>query len=222
MTEGKSVTAYRHVTFGEIRVSYTPALDGGGMGFGQAYVPFVREHLGPVDRLLEWCAGPGFIGFSLLAAGLCGTLDLADVNEDTEPAVRDTVRANGLDGRATAHVSDCFAQIPPELSWDLVVGNPPHVNSDDARTDYRRRHSPLIWQDSDWAIHRRFYRQVRDRLRPGGNVILQENHRFSSPDDFKGLIEESGLDHVGVFDCGPGLEDYYFLWSRLPDTGTGS
>ncbi|MEU4685783.1 methyltransferase [Streptomyces xinghaiensis] len=216
------MTAYRHVTFGEIRVSYTPALDGGGMGFGQAYVPFVREHLGPVDRLLEWCAGPGFIGFSLLAAGLCGTLDLADVNEDTEPAVRDTVRANGLDGRATAHVSDCFAQIPPELSWDLVVGNPPHVNSDDARTDYRRRHSPLIWQDSDWAIHRRFYRQVRDRLRPGGNVILQENHRFSSPDDFKGLIEESGLDHVGVFDCGPGLEDYYFLWSRLPDTGTGS
>ncbi|WP_030895545.1 methyltransferase [Streptomyces sp. NRRL F-5053] len=210
------MTPYRHVTVGDIRVSYTPELDGGGAEFGQAFVPFVRAHLGPVDRLLEWCAGPGFIGFSLLSAGLCTRLDLADVNADTGPLVRDTVRANGLHGRAVGHISDCFAQIPRELRWDLVVGNPPHVNSEDAETDYRRRHPRLIWQDSDWAVHRRFYRQVPGRLRPGGNVVLQENHRFSSPDDFKGLVEDAGLEHVGVFDCGPGLEDYYFVWSRLP------
>jgi methylase of polypeptide subunit release factors len=222
-TDGlEGAMTYDHISFGGIRVSYTPELEGGGHQFGQAYVPFVRENVGRVGRLLEWCAGPGFIGFSLLSEGLCDSLDLADINEQAVPVVADTVRANGLEGRVRFHASDCFARIPDDAAWDLVIGNPPHVNSEDAQTEYRRRHSPLIWQDSDWAIHRRFYREVGAHLLPGGSVVLQENHRFSAPEDFKELVEDSGLEVVGVFDCGPGYEDYYFLWSRLAAVGTRS
>ncbi|WP_170198331.1 methyltransferase [Streptomyces chryseus] len=203
-------------------MSYTPELEGGGHEFGRAFAPFVRDVVGRPGRLLEWCAGPGFIGFSLLAAGLCDSLDLADINEHAASAVAETVGANGLDGRVQFHISDCFAHIPAGASWDLVIGNPPHVNSEDTQTDYRRSHSPLIWQDSDWAIHRRFYREVGAHLLPGGSVVLQENRRFSSPEDFTGLIEGSGLEVVGAFDCGPDYEDYYFLWSRLPAVAAGS
>ncbi|MEK8173006.1 hypothetical protein NKH77_40390 [Streptomyces sp. M19] len=92
-----------------------------------------------------------------------------------------TVQANGLDGRVAFHLSDCFARVPPEARFDLVVGNPPHADSRDGDTDYRRRHSPLIWSDAGWEIHRRFYAQVRERLRPGGSVVIQENRRFAEP-----------------------------------------
>jgi methylase of polypeptide subunit release factors len=206
---------YSVVDYGSVRVSYTADLDGGGNDFGQAYVPFVQEHLGPVDSVFEWCAGPGFIGFALLAAGLCRSLDLGDVNPAAGAAVTRTLEQNGLGERVRFHESDCFTQIPGDLRWDLVVGNPPHMNTP-AVSPYQRGHSPLIWQDTAWGIHRRFYRQVRDRLRPGGSVIIQENRHFSGPDDFMRMIGDSGLEVVGDHVCGHGHEDYYFLWSRVP------
>ena len=46
----------------------------------QGYIDYFRETGLHSRRLFEWCAGPGFIGFALLADGLTGTLVLADVN----------------------------------------------------------------------------------------------------------------------------------------------
>ncbi|MFF7656457.1 methyltransferase [Streptomyces sp. NPDC007983] len=211
---------YEYVTYGEhssLTVSYTPGLDGGGNTFGRAYAPFVRQHLAGVRSIFEWCAGPGFIGFSLLAAGLCETLDLGDVNPAAQAAVERTVKENGLEDRVRFHLSDCFTQVPPALRWDLMVGNPPHVNAAAPASEYQHSHSPLIWKDTDWSIHRDFYAAAPRFLNPGGSVVIQENLRFSDPSNFSSMIEESGLETVGVFPCGPKYEDYYFLWSRLPE-----
>jgi len=204
---------YSLVTYGSVQVFYTGALDGGGNDFGRAYVPFVREHLGPVDSVFEWCAGPGFIGFSLLAAGLCASLDLGDVNPEAGAAIARTVEVNHLDGLVRSHRSDCFAEVPTDLRWDLVVGNPPHMNVPAPESDYQLGHSPLIWQDTAWEIHRRFYRQVRARLRPEGSVLIQENRHFSAPEDFRDMINESGLELIGGYECAD-HDDYYFVWSR--------
>lgn len=203
--------------YGPLTVSYTSDLDGGGNTFGRAYEPFVRAHFGRVGSVFEWCAGPGFIGFSLLAADLCDTLDLGDVNPEAGAVVEQTIRANNLRGRAGFHLSDGFAAVPGDRRWDLVVGNPPHVNAAVASSEYQRSHSPLIWRDTAWAIHRRFYAAAAQRLLPGGAVVVQENHRFSVPEDFAPMITASGLETVGAFPCGAGYEDYYFLWSRLPE-----
>ncbi|WP_234042310.1 class I SAM-dependent methyltransferase [Streptomyces marianii] len=138
------------------------------------------------------------------------------MNPDAGAAVGRTIEANGLHGKVRFHLSDGFSQVPDDLRWDLMVGNPPHVNAVAAASDYQRSHSPLIWKDTDWAIHRSFYAKAAQRLRPGGSVVIQENHRFSAPEDFTEMAEESGLEVVGAFECGAGYEDYYFLWSRLP------
>ena len=72
---------YRTVELGGIRVAYKKHLDGGGREFGQDFIPFLRRRAMPRQRrVFEWCAGPGFIGFSLLGHGLAQTLSLADVN----------------------------------------------------------------------------------------------------------------------------------------------
>ncbi|MFI8457300.1 methyltransferase [Kitasatospora sp. NPDC085464] len=211
------MTTYAQARYGPLSVSYTAELDGGGNAFGRAYEPFVRSRFGRVGSVFEWCAGPGFIGFSLLAAGLCDRLDLGDVNPDAGAAVARTVEANDLDGKVRFHLSDGFDDVPGDLRWDLMIGNPPHVNAVAAGSEYQHSHSPLIWKDTDWAIHREFYDAAAERLRPGGSVVVQENHRFSAPEDFTGMAEKAGLEVVGAFECGDGYEDYYFVWSRLPE-----
>lgn len=210
------MTEYLRAEYGPLKVHYAKELDGGGSTFGQAYVPFVRQHFGTVRDTFEWCAGPGFIGLSLLAAGLSENLTLGDVNEAAQRAVARTVEENGLDDRVRFFLSDCFAQVPGGLKWDLVVGNPPHVNAVTPHSEFQLNHSPLMWQDVDWSLHRRFYTETRERLNPGGAVLIQENYKFSQPEEFTGMIQEAGLELVGAFPCGTGHEDYYFLWSRLP------
>src|SRR2546426_1421833 len=66
-----------------------PDLDGGGVSFGQDYPRVLRGiGLGQCDRVFEFCAGPGYIGYSLLAHGFCKQLVLADVNPAAVQAAR--------------------------------------------------------------------------------------------------------------------------------------
>jgi hypothetical protein len=79
---------WRRTAFGGLQISFARHLDGGGPTFGQEFVPFLRSRGMPVQpRAFEWCAGPGFIGFSLLSNGLCQTLCLADINPQAVAAL---------------------------------------------------------------------------------------------------------------------------------------
>ena len=109
-----------------IKVYYSEELDGGGASFGQDYLDFISKNFPPQQRIFEWCSGPGFIGFSLLAKGLCDTLCLADVNPLAVEACQKTIRLNRLEEKAKVYLSDNLKDIPLFEKWDLVVANPPH------------------------------------------------------------------------------------------------
>ena len=49
----------------DIEVAWTASLDGGGRSYGQNFIPVVSKLFGRVGVVHEFCAGPGFIGFSL-------------------------------------------------------------------------------------------------------------------------------------------------------------
>jgi methylase of polypeptide subunit release factors len=184
---------FRTVRYGDICVCYETDLDGGGTTFGQDYVVAVRERFGRVGHAFEFCAGPGFIGFSLLAHGLCDRLTLADVSPAAVRACEETIRRNHLEDRVRVYRSDCLDDIPADERWDLVVGNPPHF--DGSEDDYR---SAIRLIDPNWTIHRKLYRDVAAHLRPGGRVMLQENGHASRPEDFAEMIAGSGLEIVRV------------------------
>jgi 16S rRNA G966 N2-methylase RsmD len=181
---------WRSATFGGIKVSFKTHLDGGGSSFGQDFIPFLRGRGMPkVLRVFEWCAGPGFIGFSILSHGLCDSLCVADINPEAVAACRRTIRVNGLDGQVSAYHSDNLDSIPFTERWDLVVSNPPHF--DDSTQDLRS-------SDGGWRSHRKFFASVGLFLNPGGVIVLQENNAGSTVDDFRPLIEEAGLSIVFV------------------------
>ncbi|HUA28984.1 MAG TPA: methyltransferase [Streptosporangiaceae bacterium] len=197
--------------YGDIVVYWRHELNGGGRSFGQQVVDLVGERIGPVAHAFEWCSGPGFIGFSLLAQGLCRRLTLADVNPAAVEVARSTVARNGLGDRVAVHLSDCLDAIPECERWNLVVGNPPHLGEN--RTIPEIRRPELIYVDADWRLHRRFYGGVRARLAPGADVVIQENGEWSSPDDFRSMIDDGGLVWVDAIE---GRRGFYCIWSRNP------
>ncbi len=181
------------------------------MGFGQTYVPIVRELFGKVGRAYEFCAGPGFIGFSLLAAGLCDSLCLSDINREAVEIAMETVRRNNLEDRVSVYVSDALDAVPPHERWDLVVSNPPHFV--DQYANSLRHHDP------DWQCHRKFYARVAGYLNPGASLLIQENYAGSREEDFASMLSAGGLQSVASLmyrspASNPSFDTYYFIWAR--------
>jgi len=183
-------------------------LDGGGSDFGQDYIRALREiGLTNSSRIFEFCAGPGYIGYSLLAHGLCRSLALADINPVAVQAARTTAEFNGLTGRVSIYQSDGLDQIPASEKWDLVVSNPPHFVEWEGNTK-------VLSDDLSWQLHKKFYSQVKLFLNPGGSVFMQENALGSSVDDFAPMIRESGGRIIQTLpgpDIGHGGKMYYIL-----------
>ncbi len=217
---------YQIIRFKNLEVCYQPDLDGGGTTFGQEYLEVIKEKIGKVDHIFEFCAGPGFIGFSLLANGLCDKLTLADINLEAVKACQETVKRNNLESKVSVYQSDCLDQIPANEKWDLVVGNPPHwwtASEEVYKRDIRKF-------DPDLRIHKRFYEDIKKFLKPGGTVLLQENGRATRKEDFIPMIEGNGLAVIEVFKSRPASvismllkgknprwrkSGYYFIWSKV-------
>ena len=198
-------------------------LVGDGATFGQSFFDYLRNRGMPKQaRTFEWCAGPGFIGFWLLGAGLTETLCLADINPQAVAACRRSIKDNALAARVNVYQSDNLANIPQSEQWDLVVGNPPWW-SDEYVGDLRAH-------DPDWRIHRTFFAQIGGHLKPGGIIILQENTNASTSETFRNMISSAGLDIVFV-EFGskrrtPDVHIYYLGIARrgdaVPDWARGS
>lgn len=185
----------KYIKYNGIEVVYKENLHGGGIRFGQQFIPVVKEKFGHVNHVFEFCAGPGFIGFSLLANGLCDKLTLADVNPEAVSVCKETIRKNGLENKVAAYVSDVLDNIPATEKWDLIVGNPPHVFCESEK-EYKK---DITLYDPKFNIHRKFYRDIRKFLKPTGSILLQEHTESTNVDNFKNMIEENGLKIIEVF-----------------------
>jgi 16S rRNA G966 N2-methylase RsmD len=210
---------HSHVRYGDIVVYYKRFLDGGGTGFGQDFIRLFRSRDMPrQERLFEWCAGPGFIGFSLLAHGFCATACLADINPGAVRAARMTVRRNRLSDRVSVYRSNNLHDIPPHERWSLVVSNPPHFDDPVFAGEIRL-------YDRNWHLHRAFFRDVSRFLVPNGVIVLQENNQGSTAETFRPIIEAAGFRIVLVEGCHGRLTEqpnYYYVGAmRAGDDSPG-
>lgn len=176
---------------GNVKISYTDELAGGGQEFGDDYlINFVNKNIGPVERAYEWCAGPAFIGYSLLASRLCGSLCLSDINPKAVKISHKTALENNLLDGVSIYESDCLDNIPETEKWDLVVANPPFSKSDLMIPSWGKE---IKYKDLNFGLHRRFFDGIGKYLKPGANIILLESFLCSSADDFLPMINKAGL-----------------------------
>ena len=161
----------QEVRYGDISVIYTDDTRGGGETGGQDFIPIVKDIFGTVSRICEFACGPGFIGFSLLAQGLCESLCLIDVNPKAVKICHETIKKNKLENKVSVYLSDGLSNIPSSEKWDLVVSNPPQFVNYDDWTPIETLRSI----DPNWNIHKQFYANVEKFLNPDGYVLFQEN-----------------------------------------------
>lgn len=186
---------WKTVQYEGITVYYLKELDGGALDFGEeAFVKTVGNMFGSVGTACEFCSGPGFIGFSLLARGLCKKLCLVDINPDAITCCKKTIRENGLENEVTTYLSDGLAKVPPSEKWDLVVSNPPHF--DGTRKMYE---NDIIAIDPDWTIHQKFYKNIPRLLSNNGSVLFLENITGAPESMWKGMIIKNGLKFKKTF-----------------------
>lgn len=167
---GMANNSERSVTYNGITVYDRPELDGGGWMHGQDFIRGLLDlGFSRVDRICEFCAGPGYIGFSLLANGFCRELTLVDINPEAIAIEQKTVRENRLEKVVRIYQSDCLDQVPSSEQWDLVVSNPPQYLPVE-------HHDPKNIRafDPGWKIHERFYSTVKNFMKPGGHTVIEE------------------------------------------------
>ncbi len=196
-----------------IAVAHDSNMDGGGTWFGQDYITEIRRRYpGRVfDHCLEWCSGPGFIGYNILSHGLAHRVSFQDLYAPAIEKVQETARNHGLD--VGAYVSDSVRGLPQDIYFDLVVANPPHYLECPGNDNYQR-----IAVDRGWSAHREFYQNIRPRLTENGVILIQENQAGSirGVEEFREMIENNGLEITDVSESthfwnqpGPWAQIYY-------------
>ena len=210
---------YEIEKYGDIAVYWNAEIDGDGRQFVGQYLSIVRSITGRVGRAFEFCAGTGYIGFSLLANNLCETLCLAEIDPKAVAALKKTVTDNGLDDRVTVYLCDALEGIPESERWDLVVGFPPHHPApfEDDEGICGDEGIDLHCIDLDLKLHQAFYQNVRKFLSPHGSIIMIENYEGADESVLEPFLQSGGLEIVRSFmysDHRFPLNSFYYLWSR--------
>ena len=202
------------INYGTISVSYTNNLDGAGLQLTNHFVAIVEKLIGKVSRICEFGAGPGFIGFSLLANGLCDSLCLIDINPEAVKICKKTIQKNKLESKVSVYLSNGLSNLPSSEKWDLVVSNPPHHP-----TKKGLFHDDVLKAvDKDWKIHQQFYANVKKFLKPNGSILFVENNQASLPSLWSEMISKNGLKMIDVFSYRHNDQmknfPFYFVWSE--------
>lgn len=174
----------------DFRVVHHSADDGGGTWFGQEYLTMLQSRYSRRWRhCLEWCSGPGFIGFGILSQGLCDRLTLQDRHQSLDENIARTGLINRVQDRVDFYSGPNLECIP-EREFDLVVANPPHYLECPGDANYQR-----LAVDPGWRAHQDFFRLIPRYLSPDGIIVLQENQAGSlaGPREFWDMIHSNGL-----------------------------
>jgi hypothetical protein len=167
-------------------------LNGGGLWHAQDFSrALVDLGIGKCERIFDFCAGPGYIGYYLFACGYCQSLAMSDINPGATEAARHTAHYNEIENAVAIYTSDVLDQIPTTEKWDLVVANAPVVPSTDVDANN------IIDYDVSGTLHRRFYGSVKQFMRPGGLILTLNTRIHSSPGYFRPMIEAGGGQIVG-------------------------
>ena len=188
----------------DLNVQYTPELNGGGTYIGQDFLN-VLKHKYPnkkFTRCLDWCSGPGFIGFTLLAHNYCDSLCLIDSNSQAIKYACQSIENTPFKNLTTTYNISSIKDLPIQEKFDLVVSNPPHFNLEVYWQEHIHQNNKLIYLDQDWQIHYDFFRNIKSHLTDNGVIILQESIWGCNSNTFDEILDLNELkvqDHYPEF-----------------------
>jgi ribosomal protein L3 glutamine methyltransferase len=82
-----------------------------------------------VENILELCTGSGCLAIMMADAFQHSVVDAVDISADALAVAEHNIREYKLEGRVNPIQSDLYQNVPFK-KYDLIVTNPPYVNSD--------------------------------------------------------------------------------------------
>lgn len=84
-----------------------------------------------VGNILDMCTGSGCIGIACAMAFPGAEVDLVDVSRDALEVADINIKRHHLNGQVKAIASDLFTELSTDRKYDLIVTNPPYVDTGD-------------------------------------------------------------------------------------------
>lgn len=129
------------------------------------------------SRALDVCTGSGCIAISLAAERPQATVVATDLSPDACALARENAEALQVAARLTVLQGDLFAPLPPDARFQVVVSNPPYIDSAELPTlSPEVRREPKLALDGGpdgLALIRRVVTGGRRWLEPGGLLAME-------------------------------------------------
>ena len=184
-----------YIDYGNIRVCYDLSNDGYGSAIAPDFYHTITKHYNKTfESCLEWCAGPGFIGFNLLAKGTVKKISFLEIADSPVKDLRKTAESVS---NVNIYQGDELNSIPAQ-QFDLIVSNPPHFLTEEE--SYIENLETRLFVDPEWSIHRNFFNQVSNYLTDDGIILLIENKLGSNKKTFESLLEGTELQITNTYE----------------------
>jgi ribosomal protein L3 glutamine methyltransferase len=141
----------------------------------QHFSPWVSEP-DDIKNVLELCTGSGCLAIMMADAFPDAVVDAVDISADALAVAERNVRTYQLEGRVNLIESDLYQNVPFK-KYDLIVTNPPYVNSvsmGQLPQEYKREPQiALAGGDDGMDLVRKIVKGAAERLTPNGILMVE-------------------------------------------------
>ncbi|WP_345798144.1 50S ribosomal protein L3 N(5)-glutamine methyltransferase [Castellaniella sp. MT123] len=146
---------------------------------GEQLAPWIEDPES-ITRVLDLCTGSGCLAILAAQAFESAQVDAADISTDALSVAQSNIALHELQDRVRTLRSDLLSQIPENRRYDLILCNPPYVNSR-AMTALppEYRHEPrlaLAGGEDGMDLVRRILADAPRHLTPDGLLVLEIGH----------------------------------------------
>ncbi len=139
------------------------------------FSPWVQDAYA-VENILELCTGSGCLAIMMADAFPNSVVDAVDISPDALAVAEHNIREYKLEGRVNPIASDLYANVPFK-KYDLIVTNPPYVNSDSMGKlpqEYLREPQIALDGGADGMdLVRKIVEGAADYLTPDGILMVE-------------------------------------------------
>lgn len=129
-----------------------------------------------VTDILDLCTGSGCIAIACAMAFPNATVDAVDISSEALAVAQHNIDKHGVDFQVKALRSDLFADLD-NRRYDLIVSNPPYVNSEEWRNLPLEYHAePRLGLESGETgldCVQRILREAAKHLKPDGLLVVE-------------------------------------------------
>ncbi|MDB5756211.1 MAG: ribosomal protein N(5)-glutamine methyltransferase [Massilia sp.] len=141
----------------------------------QRFSPWVQDP-DAVENILELCTGSGCLAIMMADAFQNSVVDAVDISTDALAVAEHNIREYKLEGRVNPIQSDLYGNVPFK-KYDLIVANPPYVNSDSMSKlpeEYLREPQiALAGGEDGMDLVRKIVEGAADYLTPEGILMVE-------------------------------------------------